>query len=163
MNAENPPGSRASAHRSFSGGQDGPFIDEAIDAMGSASAVQALQRSFKAVASACRTVTLTVPGEGSSPMQVREASAADVGQNPVAVRFTATSGALEGFELTMVTTRPRRGRGLVTGRRRTRRRRRGDRGGGQQGRADPHRLKDGHIVVDGGDELPPVTPAPDIG
>lgn len=103
MNAENPPGSKASALRSFSGGQDGPFIDEALDAMGTTQAVQALQRSFRSAIAACRTVTLTVPGEGSSPMQVRQVSAPKAGRDPVAVRFTATSGALEGFELTMVT------------------------------------------------------------
>ncbi|WP_328992827.1 hypothetical protein OG394_01075 [Kribbella sp. NBC_01245] len=104
MNTDNPPGSKASAGRSFSGGQDGPYIDVSLDAMGSTQAVTALQKSFKTAIGACRTITLTVPGEGSSPMQVREVSAPVAGQNPVAVRFTATGGGLEGFELTMVTT-----------------------------------------------------------
>lgn len=104
MNADNPPGSKASAGRSFSGGQEGPYIDESLDAMGSAQAVTTLQKSLKSAIGACRTITVTMPGEGSSPMQVREVSAPAAGQNPVAVRFTATGGALEGLEMTMVTT-----------------------------------------------------------
>lgn len=103
-NADNPPGSKASADQSYSGGAQGPFIDESIDAMGSPAAVRALQKSFKQAIAACRTMTLKVPGEGSSPITVRPVSAPDAGTDPVAVRFTATSGPLEGFEVTMVTT-----------------------------------------------------------
>jgi len=103
-NADNPPGSKASAGQSYSGGAQGPFIDESIDAMGSPAAVRALQKSFKQAVAACRTMTLKVPGEGSSPISVREVAAPQAGTDPVAVRFTATSGPLEGFEVTMVTT-----------------------------------------------------------
>lgn len=102
-NADNPPGSKASAGQSYSGGAQGPFVDESIDAMGSPAAAQALQKSFKQAVTACRTMTLKVPGEGSSPISVREVSAPAVGTQPVAVRFTATAGPLEGFEVTMVT------------------------------------------------------------
>lgn len=103
-NADNPPGSKASAGQSYSGGAQGPFIDESIDAMGSPAAVRALQKSFKQAVAACRTMTLKVPGQGSSPITVRQVSAPQAGTDPVAVRFTATSGPLEGFEVTMVTT-----------------------------------------------------------
>lgn len=103
-NADNPPDSKASAGQSYSGGAQGPFIDESIDAMGSPAAVRALQKSFKQAVAACRTMTLKVPGEGSSPITVRQVSAPQAGTDPVAVRFTATSGPLEGFEVTMVTT-----------------------------------------------------------
>jgi hypothetical protein len=102
-NADTPPGSKASAGQSYSGGAQGPFIDESIDAMGSPAAVGALQKSFKQAVAACRTMTLKVPGEGSSPISVREVSAPQAGTDPVAVRFTATSGPLQGFEVTMVT------------------------------------------------------------
>ncbi|MGW6194718.1 sensor domain-containing protein [Kribbella sp. NPDC055110] len=102
-NADNPPGSKASAGQSYSGGAQGPFVDESIDAMGSPAAARALQKSFKQAISGCRTMTLKVPGEGSSPISVREVSAPTVGTDPVAVRFTATAGALQGFEVTMVT------------------------------------------------------------
>ncbi|GAA3093233.1 hypothetical protein JOF29_007070 [Kribbella aluminosa] len=103
-NADNPPGSKASAGQSYSGGAEGPFVDESIDAMGSPAAVRALQKSFKQAITACRTLTLKVAGAGSSPISVREVSAPRAGTDPVAVRFTATSGALEGFEVIMVTT-----------------------------------------------------------
>ncbi|MFI7067215.1 hypothetical protein ACIBL3_39910 [Kribbella sp. NPDC050124] len=103
-NADNPPGSKASAGQSYSGGAQGPWIDESIDAMGSPAAVLALQKSFKQAVTACRTMTLKVPGEGSSPISVREVAAPDAGTDPVAVRFTATAGPLEGFEVTMITT-----------------------------------------------------------
>jgi hypothetical protein len=102
-NADNPPGSKASAGQSYSGGAQGPFVEESIDAMGSPAAARALQKSFKRAVAACRTMTLKVPGEGSSPISVREVSAPEVGTDPVAVRFTATAGPLEGFEVTMVT------------------------------------------------------------
>ncbi|WP_432874890.1 hypothetical protein ACQPYH_23030 [Kribbella sp. CA-245084] len=103
-NADNPPGSKASAGQSYSGGAQGPFIDESIDAMASPAAVRALQKSFMQAVAACRTMTLKVPGEGSSPISVRQVSAPQAGTDPVAVRFSATSGPLEGFEVTMVTT-----------------------------------------------------------
>ncbi|TDO44083.1 hypothetical protein EV643_117106 [Kribbella sp. VKM Ac-2527] len=103
-NADTPPGSKASAIESYSGGQEGPFIDEQIDAMGTPQAVAALQNSFRSAIRSCKTLTLRVPNEGSSTVQVREVSPPQAGTTPVAVRFTATSGPLEGLELTMVTT-----------------------------------------------------------
>lgn len=103
-NADSPPGSKASATRSFSGGQEGPFIDESIDAMGSAKAVAALQTGFRKAIRACSTLTLTIPGQGRSAVAVREVSAPPSGTDPVAVRFTATGGPLEGLEVIMVTT-----------------------------------------------------------
>ncbi|MEV0787867.1 hypothetical protein [Kribbella sp. NPDC050459] len=103
-NADVPPGSKASATQSYSGGAEGPFIDESLDAMGSAAAVGALQKSFKQAIVSCRTMTLTIPGEGRSPISVREVSAPKSGTDPVAVRFSATSGPLEGLEVTMITT-----------------------------------------------------------
>ncbi|MFC0624099.1 hypothetical protein [Kribbella deserti] len=104
MNADALPGSKASAERSFSGGQEGPYIDETLDALGSAQAVTAFQKSLKSAIGSCRTITVTIPDEGSSPVQVREVSAPVAGQNPVAVRLTATGGPLAGLELTMVST-----------------------------------------------------------
>jgi hypothetical protein len=103
-NADTPPGSKASAGQSYSGGAEGPFIDETLDAMGSTAAVRALQASFKQAIVSCRTMTLTIPGEGRSPISVREVSPPQSGTDPVAVRFTATSGPLEGLEVTMITT-----------------------------------------------------------
>lgn len=103
-NADSPPGSKASAGASYSAGSDGPFIDESLDAMASTAAVRALQKSFKQAITSCRTMTLTIPGQGRSPISVREVAAPKSGTDPVAVRFTATSGPLEGLEVTMITT-----------------------------------------------------------
>ena len=104
LNAETAPGSKASAYRSFSASEQGPFIDEGLDAMGSAAAVQALQSSFRQAIRSCRGMTLSIPGEGRSPITVREVSAPKAGSTPVAVRFSASSGPLEGLEVTMATT-----------------------------------------------------------
>ncbi|WP_427893441.1 hypothetical protein ACQHIV_11265 [Kribbella sp. GL6] len=103
-NADNPPGSKAAAGLSYSGGSEGPFIDESLDAMGSAAAVRALQTSFRNAVVSCRSMTLKIPGQGSSPISVRQVSAPQAGTDPVAVRFTATSGPLQGLEVTMITT-----------------------------------------------------------
>ncbi|NUR27738.1 MAG: hypothetical protein HOV67_14320 [Kribbellaceae bacterium] len=103
-NADVPPGSKASASRSFSASEQGPFIDEGLDGMGSPAAVQALQQTLRKAITSCRTLTLSIPGEGKSPITVREVSAPKVGSNPVAVRYAATGGPLEGLEITMVTT-----------------------------------------------------------
>ncbi|WP_410790430.1 hypothetical protein [Kribbella sp. C-35] len=103
-NADTPPGSKASASRSFSAGAQGPFIDESLDALGSPTAVQALQQTLRKAITACRTLTLTIPGEGKAQIDVREVSAPKAGTNPVAVRYAATGGPLDGLEITMVTT-----------------------------------------------------------
>ena len=101
-NAKTAPGSKGSADVSFSGGQDGPFIDESIDAMGSADAVKALQASLKSAVVACRQLTITIPGQGSSTMKVTEVSAPKFGDDTIAARMTASSGPLAGLEITQV-------------------------------------------------------------
>lgn len=103
-NADTAPGSTASAAVSFSAGQDGPFIDEGIDALGSAAKVAALQAKWKAAVTACPKVTLSVPGAGTSTVAVRTVKPPASGDRPFAVRMTATSGPLAGFEVVMVTT-----------------------------------------------------------
>lgn len=103
-NAETAPGSKASAYRSFSASEQGPFIDEGLDALGSPVAVQTLQNSFRQAIRSCRGMSLSIPGEGRSPITVREVSAPKVGSGPAAVRYSASSGPLEGLEVTMVST-----------------------------------------------------------
>ena len=66
MNPDVPPGSRAFVKISFSGGQSGPFMDEEIDATGSAGAVEAWQASLKSAVAACGQVSITISGVGSS-------------------------------------------------------------------------------------------------
>ncbi|WP_460629319.1 hypothetical protein [Intrasporangium mesophilum] len=101
-NAEKAPGSLASASASFSGGQDGPYIDEYLDALGKPANVAALHKKLKAAVASCSKVTLTLPGVGKSTMLVRAVKAPAVGDAPVAFRVTADGGALDGFELTQV-------------------------------------------------------------
>lgn len=102
INAKTAPGSKASAAVSFSGGQDGPFVEESIDAMGSVGAVETLQASFKSAVAACHKVNITIPGQGSSTMNVAAVSAPKFGDNTVAARMTATDGPLAGLEITQV-------------------------------------------------------------
>jgi len=103
INVKTAPGSKSSASIAFSGGQDGPFVDESIDALGSADAVQALQASFKSAVAACHKLTITIPGQGSSTMNVAEVSAPKFGDHAFAARMTATGRPLEGLEITQVT------------------------------------------------------------
>lgn len=99
-NATKAPDSRADAAVSFSGGQDGPFVSEGIDTLASADAVAALQKDLASAVSTCRTVTLTIPGQGSSPMTLTKVSAPQVGGHPLATRLTARGGDLDGLEVT---------------------------------------------------------------
>ena len=103
-NADVAPGSRASAKVSLSGGQSGPFVEESIDAMGSAESVKALLASVKSAVAACGRLTVTIPGQGTSTMKVAEVSAPQFGDHPVAARMTAAGGPLDGLEITQVTT-----------------------------------------------------------
>lgn len=100
VNAPKAPGSRADAMVSFSGGQDGPFVSEGIDTLASTDAVATLQKNLAAAADTCRTVTLTIPGQGSSPMTLTKVSAPQVGDHPLATRLTARGGDLDGLEVT---------------------------------------------------------------
>jgi hypothetical protein len=104
FNAKTSPGAKASVARSFTGGQNGPFFDENLDAMGSPAAVTALLARTRTAIKSCKLAKLTIPGAGSSSMAISEISAPKVGTNPVAGRFTAEGGALEGLEVNFVFT-----------------------------------------------------------
>jgi hypothetical protein len=104
LKTDTAPGSKATAARSLSRGQQPPFIDESLDAMGSAGAVATLQTSFRAAVASCPKVTLTIAGQGTSSMSVRKVTPPQEGTGPFAVRFTAAGGPLNGLVLTMVTT-----------------------------------------------------------
>jgi len=103
MNADGAPGSMASASTSFSGGQDGPWIDEYLDAMGSAARVSAFHDKIRTAVKACPKLTMRLP-EGRSTMIVRAVRAPDASTDAVAFRVTADGGALDGFEATQVAT-----------------------------------------------------------
>ena len=104
LKTDTAPGSKATVSRSLSRGQQPPFIDESLDAMGSAGAVATLQTSFRAAVAACPKVTLTIAGQGTSSMSVRKVAAPQEGTGPFAARFTAIGGGLNGLVVTVVTT-----------------------------------------------------------
>jgi len=103
MNSESAPGASASAATSYSGGQDGPFIEEQLAAMGSVKRVAAFHKEVRAAVKSCSKLTLRLP-EGSSTIAVRSVKAPDIGQEAVAFRISAESGVLDGFESTQVAT-----------------------------------------------------------
>ncbi len=100
-NLEKAPGTKVSVTAAFSGGQSGPFIAQQLDALGSARAVSSYVTSYTSAVKACRTLRLTIPGEGTSTVTVRPVRAPEE-PGAYAVRYTATSGALEGLEITQV-------------------------------------------------------------
>lgn len=101
MNAASAPGAVASASTSFSGGQDGPWIDEYLDAMAGPAKVLAFHDEIRKAVKACPKLTMRLP-EGRSTMAVRAVRAPDASKDAVAFRVTAEGGALDGFEATQV-------------------------------------------------------------
>ncbi|WP_141789634.1 hypothetical protein [Oryzihumus leptocrescens] len=104
-NAAHLPGSIASADRSFSGGQNGPEIDEELDALKSVDAATGTQQNVVTALGSCHSVKLAIPGAGTSDVKVESVSAPQFGSDPAAARMTMTSGPASGLEVTMVTTR----------------------------------------------------------
>jgi len=104
LNATEAPGAKESVTRSFSGGQEGPYIDFGLDAMGTAAKVADLRETYDDAVSSCSKVTLKVEGEGSTSMKVEEISAPKVGTGPFAFRLTGTSGPKRGLEYTAAVT-----------------------------------------------------------
>ncbi|TDD28633.1 hypothetical protein E1218_06615 [Kribbella turkmenica] len=100
FNADSTPGSKLGVSRGFSGGQDGPFVGETLEAMPSARATTAYLAAVKAAVKACPKAKLTIEGAGSSTVAVTEVRAPEAGTTPVAVRFSAASGPLAGLEVT---------------------------------------------------------------
>lgn len=99
FNAKTPPGAKTVATRSFTGGQQGPYFDEELDAMGSPAAATALLNRTKAAIKSCKSAKVTIPGAGSSTVAVSEISMPKAGTNPVGGRFTANGGPLDGAEI----------------------------------------------------------------
>jgi hypothetical protein len=104
FNSQTAPGAKVSVDRLFSGGQQGPFIQETLDAMGSEQAAGALIARTRAAVRSCSQAKLTIPGAGTSTVRISELSPPKYGTSPMAVRFAAASGPLAGFELIFVIT-----------------------------------------------------------
>jgi len=100
FNADTSPGAKVAVTRGFSGGQDGPFVQETLEAMPSAKATTAHLATIKAAVKSCTKAKLTISGAGTSTVAITEVAAPKAGSAPVAVRFAADSGPLEGLEVT---------------------------------------------------------------
>ncbi|TCC65418.1 hypothetical protein E0H73_00250 [Kribbella pittospori] len=104
LNATEAPGAKASVTRSFSGGQEGPYIDFGLDSMGTAAKVADLRETYDDAVSSCSKVSLKIEGESSTSMMVEEISAPKAGTGPFAFRLTGTSGPKRGLEYTAAIT-----------------------------------------------------------
>ncbi|MFI5728572.1 hypothetical protein ACIA49_00515 [Kribbella sp. NPDC051587] len=104
LNASEAPGSQATVSRSFSGGQEGPYIDFGFDALGSVPKVASLREKYADAVSSCPKVTMRVEGEGSTTMEVDELTAPAYGTAPFAFKLTGVSGPKRGLEFTALIT-----------------------------------------------------------
>lgn len=98
LNATKAPGSKASVARTFTGGQEGPYIDYGLDAMGTADEVTDLRDEYAEAVDSCAKVTLKTDGAGSTSMKVEKITAPQYGSKPFAFRLTGTSGPKRGLE-----------------------------------------------------------------
>ncbi|NEA37036.1 hypothetical protein [Streptomyces sp. SID13031] len=98
LNADEAPGSKANAHRSFSGSQEGPYIDFSLDSLRTQQAVAELQDSYREAVTSCKKVTMRGVGAGSTQMEVVEIEAPKFGDSPFAFKLTGVSGPKEGLE-----------------------------------------------------------------
>jgi hypothetical protein len=104
LNATKAPGSKASVTRTFTGGQEGPYLDYGLDAMGTANEVTDLRDAYAEAVDSCAKVTLKTDGAGSTSMKVEKITAPQYGSKPFAFRLTGTSGPKRGLEYVAVVT-----------------------------------------------------------
>jgi hypothetical protein len=104
LNATTARGSKASVTRSFSGGQEGPYIDYVLNSMGTAAKVAELRESYADAVDSCAKVTLKAENSGNTSMKVETMPAPEYGTQPFAFRLTGTSGSKRGLEYLGVVT-----------------------------------------------------------
>jgi hypothetical protein len=98
LNATKAPGAKATVSRTFTGGQEGPYIDYGLDSMGTAEKVADLRDSYAEAVESCSKVSLKTDGAGSTLMKVEAITAPEYGTKPFAFRLTGTSGPKRGLE-----------------------------------------------------------------
>lgn len=104
LNATKAPGAKVSVSRTFTGGQEGPYIDYGLDSMGTSDEVTDLRDSYAKAVDSCSKVTLKTEGAGSTSMKVEKITAPEYGSEPLAFRLTGTSGPKRGLEYSAVVT-----------------------------------------------------------
>ncbi len=102
LQEEVPASSVAHAGTSFSGGQDGPAIDQSLDSFSSRAAAASFIAGYRRAVQACSEVQLQVFGVGRSTVSVRPVSFGTVGDSLFAARLTAPPGPLQGLEVLQV-------------------------------------------------------------
>ncbi|GAA1156123.1 hypothetical protein GCM10009630_62650 [Kribbella jejuensis] len=105
LNATKAPGAKASVTRTFTGGQEGPYIDYGLDSLGTAAAVSDLRDAYADAVDSCSKVILKTAGSGNTSMKVEKITAPAYGTKPFAFQLTGVSGPKRGLEYA----------GLVTG------------------------------------------------
>ena len=104
LNATKAPGAKASVARTFTGGQEGPYIDFGLDSMSTAEKVADLRDAYAEAVESCAKVTLKTDGAGSTSMKVETITAPAYGSQPFAFRLTGSSGPKRGLEYAAVVT-----------------------------------------------------------
>ncbi|MET7281715.1 hypothetical protein ABZS29_26000 [Kribbella sp. NPDC005582] len=104
LNATKAPGSKATVSRSFSGGQEGPYIEFGFDSLGSVAKVASLREKYADAVSSCPRVSMRTEGDSSTTMQVDELPAPKYGTEPFAFRLMGVSGPKRGLEFTALIT-----------------------------------------------------------
>jgi hypothetical protein len=104
LNATKAPGAKASVTRTFTGGQEGPYIDYGLDSLGTAAEVNDLRDAYAKAVDSCTKVTLKTEGSGNTSMKVEKITAPAYGTKPFAFRLTGTSGPKRGLEYAAVVT-----------------------------------------------------------
>jgi hypothetical protein len=104
LNATKAPGAKATVSRSFTGGQEGPYIEFGFDSLGSEAKVGSLREKYADAVASCPRVSMRADGDSSTTMQVDELTAPKYGTDPLAFRLMGVSGPKRGLEFTALIT-----------------------------------------------------------
>lgn len=108
MNANQPTGTLAFAKTGFTGGSNGPLVNEEVDGMASAQAAQASLDQLARAAKTCTTVQMPVSAGSLSAGHLTVIPAPHLGDKATAFRVSITSGTAAGLSIAIV--------GVATGR-----------------------------------------------
>ena len=98
LNADEAQDAKVTASNVFAGGQEGPYLDFALDSMSTSKAVGKLLTSYREAVASCKKVSLRFNGQGSTSMEVVELQAPEFGDTPFAFKLTGVSGPKKGLE-----------------------------------------------------------------
>lgn len=102
LNVERPIGSVVQAGKSFSGGEQGPFVDQELHAMRTASEASAQVEGLARAADGCSVLTVSHGYGADSTVDVSAEVLTGVQGRNVSLQFHAIDGELEGFDYQQV-------------------------------------------------------------